>query len=134
MPDDVVYCACGCAEATTVYKGRARRFIHGHNRRTRWRWHEEDRGYDTPCWIWEGVLDRAGYARCGHTSGPGGGYAYRQTYVMAYGSIPEGLDLDHLCSVRPCVRPDHLEPVTRVENARRAQARRRHRRQADLTV
>lgn len=33
--------------------------------------------------------------------------------------IPVGLDLDHLCRVRSCVNPDHLEPVTRAENLRR---------------
>lgn len=33
--------------------------------------------------------------------------------------VPDGLELDHLCRNRSCVRPDHLEPVTRSENAKR---------------
>jgi len=41
------------------------------------------------------------------------------------GPIPDGLHLDHLCANPPCVRPDHLEPVTQAENNRRA-AQRRH--------
>lgn len=36
------------------------------------------------------------------------------------GPIPEGLDLDHLCRVRQCVNPDHLEPVTARENLMRS--------------
>lgn len=35
------------------------------------------------------------------------------------GPIPEGMYLDHLCSVKRCVNPAHLEPVTSKENARR---------------
>jgi hypothetical protein len=33
--------------------------------------------------------------------------------------IPAGLHLDHLCRVRDCVNPEHLEPVTNAENLRR---------------
>ncbi len=38
---------------------------------------------------------------------------------MFKGPIPEGLELDHLCRVRHCVNPDHLEAVTHRENIRR---------------
>lgn len=46
--------------------------------------------------------------------------AHRWSYEFHVGPIPEGLDLDHLCRNRGCVNPDHLEPVTREENIRRA--------------
>ena len=46
--------------------------------------------------------------------------AHRAAYALDVGPIPEGLTIDHLCRVRHCVRPDHLEPVTQAENTRRA--------------
>ncbi len=38
---------------------------------------------------------------------------------MVVGQIPSGLTLDHLCRVRNCVNPAHLEPVTHRENTLR---------------
>lgn len=46
-------------------------------------------------------------------------YAHRLAYVEAKGSIPEGYTIDHLCRVRNCVNPKHLEAVTFLENMRR---------------
>lgn len=34
--------------------------------------------------------------------------------------------IDHLCGVKACVRPEHLEAVTQGENVRRAAARKTH--------
>ena len=48
--------------------------------------------------------------------------AHRVAYEQANGPIPAGLHLDHLCRVRACINPDHLEPVTQAENNRRAGA------------
>ena len=42
--------------------------------------------------------------------------AHRWYYESMVGPIPEGLDLDHLCRVRRCVNPAHLEPVSRRVN------------------
>jgi hypothetical protein len=42
-------------------------------------------------------------------------------YEALTGSIPADLQLDHLCRVRNCVNPAHLEPVTPRENVRRGQ-------------
>lgn len=49
--------------------------------------------------------------------------AHRVAYEMVYGLIPEGLEIDHLCHNTLCVNPDHLEPVTHLENVRRGNAR-----------
>lgn len=70
------------------------------------------------CWRWIGVLDRAGYGRFagGHYESD---YAHRLSYIALVGPIPNGLELDHLCRVRNCVNPNHLEPVTHEENMRR---------------
>lgn len=47
---------------------------------------------------------------------------HRWIYEHKVGPIPEGYDIDHLCRNRACVNVDHLEPVTRQENIRRAAA------------
>lgn len=70
------------------------------------------------CWLWTGSLHSLGYARA-WVDGTRV-YAHRYAYEETVGPIPDGLDLDHLCRVRHCVNPDHLEPVTRAENLRRS--------------
>ncbi len=40
-------------------------------------------------------------------------------YEQAYGAVPTGKQLDHLCRIRCCVNPNHVEPVTSQENTRR---------------
>ncbi len=47
--------------------------------------------------------------------------AHRVSYEMFVGPIPEYMDIDHLCRNRKCVRPQHLEAVSRLENLRRGQ-------------
>jgi hypothetical protein len=47
---------------------------------------------------------------------------HRVAYETLVGPIPSGLELDHLCRVRLCCNPAHLEPVTRSENVRRGVA------------
>lgn len=63
------------------------------------------------CILWTGGVDPGGYGRR-----VGGAYAHRYACEQAKGPIPSGLVLDHLCRVRHCVNPDHLEPVTNCEN------------------
>lgn len=71
----------------------------------------------TGCWLWNGPINPGGY---GTTSFRGGcAKAHRVSYLLHRGEIPDGLQLDHLCRVRHCVNPDHLEPVTNQENASR---------------
>lgn len=86
-------------------------------RRIRKRWTEADTGYDTPCWISTLAKSELGYARerCGDTVG----YAHRHAYERAHGPIPEGMSIDHLCRIRSCVNPAHLEPATQAENVQR---------------
>jgi hypothetical protein len=49
-------------------------------------------------------------------------YVHRAVYERYVGPIPPGLEIDHLCRVRNCVNPAHLEAVTRGENVRRQMA------------
>lgn len=69
------------------------------------------------CWIWTGAFAvRTGYGKAGRR-----GSAHRVAYELLVGPIPEGQQLDHLCRVRLCVNPDHLEPVTSQENLLRGE-------------
>lgn len=69
------------------------------------------------CWLWTGAIDTRGY---GTYWKPKHARAHRVSYEALIGPIPAGLDLDHLCRVRSCVNPHHLEPVTRKENMDRS--------------
>lgn len=61
------------------------------------------------CWIWTKSLDKCGYGQL-YTRETR--LAHRIAYTAWRGDIPRGLQLDHLCRVRACVNPKHLEPVT----------------------
>lgn len=72
------------------------------------------------CWLWLGAVDKDGYGTVNINRWP---YrAHRVSYEANVGRIPDGLEIDHKCSVRSCVNPAHLEPVTRAENWRRSRA------------
>lgn len=72
------------------------------------------------CWRWGGKINHCGYARLYVGEGREV-MAHRFSYELHVGVIPDGLDLDHLCRVRDCVNPAHLEPVTRRENLLRGE-------------
>lgn len=113
----VPICACGCGVELKPYRGRYPQFIRGHHRRLPETWEEQDQGHDTLCWIWQRPLGTHGYGvvtRNGRQI-----TAPRAFYETRYGRIPSGLEPDHLCQVKACVNPEHLELVTRAENARR---------------
>lgn len=75
---------------------------------------------DTGCWLWVGTTAATGYGTL--KSGQSHYLAHRVSYVLHCGPIPDGLHIDHLCRVRCCVNPDHLEPVTIGENTRRGRS------------
>lgn len=64
------------------------------------------------CWLWTGYLAHGGY---GHVSEGGAGgrrlLVHRASYETFVGPIPDGLSIDHLCRVRHCINPQHLEAV-----------------------
>ena len=73
---------------------------------------------DDGCMLWLGALDMpGGYGR--FRVGTKTDMAHRVSYVLHVGPIPEGLPLDHLCRVRRCVAPDHLEAVSMQVNTLR---------------
>ncbi len=72
------------------------------------------------CWLWTGAVYASGYAVIGRgRAGTGMRVAHKAAYEHFVGPVPAGMDLDHLCRLRSCVNPAHLEPVTRRENLRR---------------
>jgi hypothetical protein len=82
------------------------------------------------CLLFTGAILKSGYGslyclRSGYET-----LAHRWAYISAYGPIPDGLTIDHLCRTRSCIEPRHLEAVTRGENTRRAAEYRRRLKQA----
>ncbi|WP_086846973.1 HNH endonuclease signature motif containing protein [Amycolatopsis kentuckyensis] len=75
-------------------------------------WEKVDRSGD--CWLWTKTTNHDGYGR--FWVDRVGYLAHRFSYQLRHGEIPKGLVLDHLCRVRTCVRPEHLEPKTDRDN------------------
>lgn len=76
------------------------------------------------CWLWAGAVGDHGYGTFStrDATRPRGSrtlLAHRVVYEREIGPIPAGLELDHLCRMRGCVNPSHLEPVTHRENGLR---------------
>lgn len=71
------------------------------------------------CWLWTGRLDALGYGT--FTVGDRRYRAHR--FAFFDGNVPLGnsgtIDIDHLCRVRHCVNPAHMEEVPHAENVRR---------------
>lgn len=70
------------------------------------------------CHLWTAGRTKQGYGAFHPRSGQAE-LAHRWAYTNAGGVIPPDHVIDHLCRVRHCVNPDHMEPVTNEENLRR---------------
>lgn len=117
-------CACGCGIEVT------RTWVNGHHRRkSTVDYVVEDRGYTTPCWIWQHSLQVKGYGQRRYNGAVR--LAHQVAYEQAYGVIPDGKEVDHLCRQRSCVNPQHLEAVPHVVNLRRARRTRLNETNAD---
>ncbi len=68
------------------------------------------------CWIWTRSIFKNGYGQAT------GSLAHRIVYEAIKGPIPPGKCIDHLCRIRACVNPDHMESVTHAINNRRGNA------------
>lgn len=83
-----------------------------------WRQIIERRGFAVSgrgCWILNGSANSAGYMVLKVRMDDGSRVAlqaHRVSHTGWIGAIPDGLAVDHLCRVRTCVNPAHLEAVT----------------------
>jgi hypothetical protein len=71
------------------------------------------------CWIWQRSRNSKGYGVKWDPRHRRLDLAHRLYYERAYGPIAEGLQIDHLCTVKACVRPSHLEAVSQSQNMQR---------------
>lgn len=126
MTADIPYgmCRCGCGNPAPIAKkthklfghqqGKPVKFIAGHNARIQNRQSPTfevfmsriEKVTESGCWLWTAGENGAGYSWFNRQLG------HRYSYNKFVGDIPDGLQLDHLCRVRCCVNPDHLEIVT----------------------
>jgi hypothetical protein len=67
------------------------------------------RGVIGHCNEWDGARNERGYGTFWNSRTV---KAHRYAYELALGAIPAGLDIDHRCRNRRCVRPSHLRAVT----------------------
>jgi hypothetical protein len=74
---------------------------------------------ESGCWEWGGHRNKAGYGSVNR-----GNKAHRVSYSLVNGLIPDDHEIDHLCNNPPCINPEHLEAVTRLQHARRTADRR----------
>lgn len=93
------------------------------------------------CWLWRGASTRKrggsgryGLVRWGRRDGANqyrSAYVHRLTYhLLVDRAFPvfggrDGIQIDHICFVKQCCNPEHLEPVTNAENTRRYWAKER---------
>ena len=83
-------------------------------------WSKVDKHAPGGCWLWTASLDGKGYGqfrldRKTHR-------AHRLSYIETVGPVAAGMTIDHLCSIRRCVNPRHLESVTQHVNLSRGRS------------
>ncbi len=79
---------------------------------------------DGQCLRWRRARTAKGYGLISHAGRLQ--QVHRLAYELWVGPIPAGLEIDHICRVRDCLRADHMEAVTHAENLRRANAAKTH--------
>lgn len=108
-------CECGCGHGTK----KRRRFLRGHNVRV-YLWNREGlpdlwtrilqkTEITQSCWLWRGGRTSEGYGKL--SVADIALLVHRVSYERHKGPIPKDRHIDHLCAVRNCLNPDHLQAV-----------------------
>lgn len=107
-------------------RGEPLRFIHRHHARVQdWPrvplaervWRRIEPEPNSGCWLWTGHITDDGYGAVGDQGRSH--LVHRVLYALLVGPIPPDRELDHLCRMRRCGNPRHVEPVPGVINVRR---------------
>jgi len=69
------------------------------------------------CWLWTASINAKGYGTLGSKNGST--LAHRISMELNGWVVKSGMQIDHLCRVRSCVNPKHLEVVTPKINCHR---------------
>lgn len=86
----------------------------------------------TACWIWSKGTNGRGYGRFEIDQRSYG--THRYSYALHFGEIPAGLEVEHRCHNRLCVRPDHLRTASRKQNVENTSGAQRDSRSGILGV
>lgn len=108
-------CRCGCGGKTKWSEKRRRfyKYMANHQKRLIDPWIVDS---ETGCWLWLASLSVDGYGKRLPEYPGATQMAHRWVYERFKGVVDRRLELDHLCKVRRCVNPDHLEPVPGIVN------------------
>jgi hypothetical protein len=70
------------------------------------------------CWLWLGSVqgEDGKQPRPRMWDGEKSDYAYRVSWKIHHGPVPDGMEICHSCDVTVCVNPDHLFVGTRSDN------------------
>lgn len=113
-------CMCGCGVCVMT---RGSRVLRGHHMKlVAPNFKTEDRGFETPCEIWQGTIDRVGYGRFERrdegVNPTGTVLVHRQVWIAAHGVPPAGMDVHHRCEQKDCGNIDHLQLRSKAEHLR----------------
>lgn len=131
-------CQCGCGEDAPlakhtepkfgVVKGLPQRFAYNHHLRLDKAeslfWEKVDKRGPEDCWEWKAAHTKRGYGCFRFNERQD--LSHRVSYILAHGSIPDGLWVLHKCDNPKCVNPAHLFLGTHQDNMNDMKNKGRH--------